>query len=444
VSSMAARTRHKSWALCAAAWMTGCALIWIAIPVRPTAILPAEYAGEPIQFSTDGRILLTQDHWVLHPEEPRLPTQLGGNSPTGPYRLWDAANGRHRLTWPPRPGAVLGEVAPDGNTAVVYQGRTPSLVDVRSGRSINLPWRLRGSPCAFSRDGRFFVDSGFCDQQVDTVWWDRQEHRIVAVFPGTELVALAGDGKWASIARPHAIDQSTVVTVRAPITGQQFCQYKRDKPLDQLFFSADGSYMIAEDRDTVEIVNAADGRLCVRLPAPSRNVMVLGRLQKATSIEMADSGEFLVWWDLRSGRAVRRQALDTVIPPGAALTSFEAVPECERWFLQCSTGRTVSPFEKWLPRIPFVESSAEREHGCCIVVDARTGGIVVLVPGAVRAIASPDGHTLVVQRRDCSLELWNGPPQKSWKWLTLAAIVWTLPVAWLAQRIPRRLNGHGR
>lgn len=132
---------------------------------------------------------------------------------------------------------------------------------------------------------RYLVDSGYRDEQFETVWWDRHAWQIVAVFPGTELLALAVDGRWGSVSRPSIDGQPITVTVRAPITGQELCRYTRDSP--------DGEYLIAEDRQTVEIVNATDGRVCLRLPAPSRNVMVLGRPHLVAAIQMVDGEEYL-------------------------------------------------------------------------------------------------------------------------------------------------------
>jgi hypothetical protein len=462
-------TRRGTWALAFAVWLAGCAAVWFVLPVRPIVVLPPGNAGYPILFSGDGRMILTREFGTEKVCPLLEQLRLGPDHyPNGPFRLWDATTGRALLTWaPPSPEASVLKLAPDGSSALVSRiaelDRT-GLIDLTTGRREDLPWTIYGR-ADFSADGRYLVADAVSDNGYETLWWDLRARRVVGTVRDAELMALATDGKWASISVRQEEGRPVTVTVREPVTGRELSRYRRDKPFWELSFSRDGAYLLAADGESFEAVDVADGRVCLRLPQPRwvfdlskahlpqpYSVSVLSNAHQVATIETEECDfpnwdqAYLVWRDLPSGQIVRRTALRTAIPPGWMCVGVKPLPEGGRWLVYCSSDRSDTFVGKWLSWIPFLEWLADTDISYwTLILDTRTGEEAARIPGIGSFLMAPDGQTLLAEGEGGSPEFWNGslefwnvPPRKPRTWLAVAAALWALPVAWLARRRMRR------
>lgn len=147
---------------------------------------------------------------------------------------------------------------------------------------------------------------------------------------------------------------------------------------------------------------------------------------------------------LTVGPSPRAKSTPHSHPPRWDSYELRGGPDCELWLLQCDTGQTLGPLEELLCQVPYLECLAKRDPNCCVVVDARTGVEVLRVPGAVTTSTAPNGQALLVQRRDGSVELRNGPVQKPWRWLGIAVAIWALPLTWFAHLRSRRFAPESR
>ena len=114
-----ARTPRRTWLLAAAVWFGLCGIAWTILPARPRAAFSAEHE-RPVQFSADGRLLLTHDFGTFSSTGRRAgagwPTR--DDFPNGPFHVRDLATGECVATWPrddrsvgrdgPGPGRPMG------------------------------------------------------------------------------------------------------------------------------------------------------------------------------------------------------------------------------------------------------------------------------------------------------------------------------------------------
>jgi WD40 repeat protein len=426
--------------------------VWTELPVRPRAVVPARTAGYPFGFSLDGRALLDQDYGTM----PRPPGFVGSgwvqNRPAdGPVRLWDKQTGRCLGSWPltDSPFAqLICAVAPDGRTAALGEvhprHENPYWTDLVTGERVALP--LRCHSASFTPDGRHLLLASAPGDPFQVVWWDCGTRRAVNTFPGLALVALAPDGRWVSAVGSDD-DPPAEVCVREPVTGRELVRLRLPEPTFDITFSADGAYLFVATPGGVEIVDAATGRTCVRLPTPlgstpgkPANILVPPGTGRVSVVTTGAGSAWLERWDLATGKSLGRQDISAAMPAGPVEI---VVPAPAAGVFGVWVPNALSWLDGWMATIPIVKDYWQPSSGSIVFLDADTGrrrGRLPLRGSYPFVDMSRDGGTLLGIADDGRFEFWDIPPRKPLTGFAVAAGVGALPLAWLARRRARRLR----
>jgi hypothetical protein len=442
------RTPRGTWLLAAAVWLAGCRAFWLALPVRPRAIASDPNIAEVLQFSADGRALLTRAYVK--------PPRTVNDSTDGPYRVWDTTTGRCLGEWLPAGPGPSPKLASDGRSAVLMIPGDDDLLDVRTGRREHLPRPVHGPAC-FTADGRYLayptwrIDPTTLAEAYDTVWWDRRAGRVANTVTGARMVAMAADGRWVSVREPPGGGGPVTASVREPVTGRELGRFRRDRPFwDPVAFSPGGDHLVVADDTGVSVIEIPDGRECLRLPHGSAVLWPPGTSEVFTvrqsvtvqhqHIPTDPQAEDTVWlsrWDLSSGQCLGCRRDDI---PDRTFREVLGMPT-RGLVLVHTFGPPPDRLDEWLASLPVLGRVINAQSSQGVLLDARTGSVRARfpLPDEFSLRTSPDGHTLLVLTRGGRLEFWDLPPRKPLSWLIAAAVVWALPLAWLARRRARKL-----
>jgi WD40 repeat protein len=421
-------TLRGTYILAGVVWLAGCAAVWAVLPIGPRAVVSADEAGRLCHFSHDGRAYLSQAYII---------SGRGiDDIKEGPYRVWDTATGRCIGSWLPAGPGPTPVLAPDGLSAVLTEVGRDELLDVPTGRCTRLPRHISGPVC-FTADSRFLAYVTYDDGRYDTVWWDCRAGRVANIITGAYLVAMAPDGRWVCRGGRLVEDERPITFwVREPVTGRELAQFTRPEMVSELTFSPDGGHLLVPDETGIDVVAAESGRACARLPASAEVVWPAG-CPEVVTVELETDACWLSRWDLSSGRFLGRRQGETT---DLAFLNVAFVPA--RGLVVVLGSAPPGRFDGWRLRLPLVGRIVQDGSPPAILLDARTGKAVARLPlpDVSDLTASPDGCSLLVGRTDGSLEFWDLPPRKPLTWLTIAAGLWALPLAWLARRRGRHLR----
>ena len=221
------RSRRGTWAVAAAVWLGGCAIIGKMLPTVPRLVVPATEGGHPVGYTADGR-------WVYGYTGTGVPP--GSPDEQFIYRLWDPDTARlvvssqvpaglrwsGALSFPYYGTLVLIEDGPDGQRRYVF--------DMLTGQREELPWAPAGDQHVvfMTSGGRHVVFvTGEPESSPTTCWWDRTTRQIVAIFPGLEPWGVLPDGRWITYEKSVLAGKPwTMVVARAGLSSR-ICQSSR-------------------------------------------------------------------------------------------------------------------------------------------------------------------------------------------------------------------------
>jgi hypothetical protein len=456
------RSPRGVWLLTAVVWLAAFLFVYDFLPVAPRFVIAASPRLWPREFSADGRMLLAQEYGTFDPSDrtlrPGWPSRE--DSPNGPFCVWDTVTGRQIATCP-KDGrnAVVTDIAPNGFLAVVteYSGNSTawSLIDLRTGQPEPLLWPPHGLN-RFTADGRFLVYINRTGR-TKTVWWDCRGRRQVGVFDGIELQALAADGRWASTHPDLPAGQPATVAIREPVTGRAISRCPQVPLAREPRFSPRGDYLLADDGmfGEVVVVEVATGRVALRLPADPllgvvgllptvprhRELVYLPRIPEVVVAGQEADEVSLERYDLRSGVCLGRRAIKQVslidLPP-----NLMPVGNCGFLVLQNRDGAPASRLRAWLEHLPIIGARLKDRRTWIGVYEASTGTerSRFCDDEDIRSQrSSPDGGTLLVQKHDGQIEVWDLPPRPRPAWSAGTMAILALPLAGFASWLNRRL-----
>ena len=433
------RTPRGTWLSAAAIWLAGCAVIWFVLPARPRVVIPE--AGPCRGFSTDGRLAFGRAWGTCRPYPKYTPRLAGSPRPDGPYRVWDVRTGTCLASQTVSYGSIYN-FAPDGLTAVLMLGgneQRAELIDLITGRREDLPHSAFTGKVRFTEDGRFLLfEVGYWDPDPVTIWWDRATRQIVGRCPGLVPVAVAPESHWLTKEPAGVDDWPASLVIRAPISGRELARLPRARRT-HAEFSTDGSYLLLHTEETTDVIETATGRECARLTWTSA-VMIPPGSHVSVAVVERDGEMWLERRDLWTGLPLLRMSLSEMIPATPSPIVYP-VPHRDWILFQYATSKQ-SLVDQLLAHVPLISQFLPSGRSEFLLLDATTGRELSRFRHHSWDVVdvSPDGGTLQFAEDEIgSLTFWDLPPRKPLSWFAIAALVWSLPLMWLARRRIRTL-----